>query len=69
MRLLNVRTRELEEFFEKRIPKYAILSHTWGEDEVTFREFDFVVGPRRTSLKIDGCCAQALKGWVRIRMD
>jgi hypothetical protein len=60
-RLSNVRTRKLDEYFEKRIPKYAILSHTWGEDEVTFREFDFIIGPPRTS-QIDGCCAQALKG-------
>jgi hypothetical protein len=53
----------LEEF-EKNIPKYAILSHTWGSDEVTFREFDPVSGPRRISTKIDGCCAQSLKDGI-----
>ncbi|KAN0096024.1 Heterokaryon incompatibility protein (HET) domain containing protein [Hyaloscypha variabilis] len=61
MRLLNVHTKRLEEFFEKATPSYAILSHTWGEDEVTFREFDPILGPRRTSAKIEGCCAQALE--------
>lgn len=61
MRLLNVKTMKLEEFFDKKIPKYAILSHTWGEDEVTFRDFDPVVGPRRTSAKITGCCSKSLK--------
>jgi hypothetical protein len=36
------------------------LSHTWGENEVTFRDFGGFFG-RRRSIKIDGCCAQALK--------
>jgi hypothetical protein len=61
MRLLNVHTKRLKEYFEKRTPNYATLSHTWGEDEVTFREFDPILGPRRTSAKIEGCCAQALE--------
>ncbi|KAH9233965.1 hypothetical protein K456DRAFT_323037 [Colletotrichum gloeosporioides 23] len=40
MRLVNVRTLQLEEFFGEGIPKYAILSHTWTEgQEVTFQEF------------------------------
>ena len=70
MRLLNVRTKILEEFFEKKIPRYAILSHTWGEDEVTFREFDPVLGPKRTSTKIDGCCTQALaEGYDYVWID
>jgi Heterokaryon incompatibility protein (HET) len=60
MRLLNARTKKLEEFFDKNIPKYAILSHTWGDDEVTFRDFDPIIGPRRTPAKIDGCCTEAL---------
>ncbi|RSM14871.1 hypothetical protein CEP52_000968 [Fusarium oligoseptatum] len=30
MRPINVGTMELEEFFGDQIPKYAILSHTWG---------------------------------------
>jgi hypothetical protein len=44
MRLINVRklieqdTVQLEEFFEKRIPKYVILSHTWGDKEVSFQD-------------------------------
>jgi hypothetical protein len=45
MRLLNAKTRRLEEFFDKEIPKYAILSHTWGDNEITFKEFDRYVGP------------------------
>jgi hypothetical protein len=38
MRLINTTTIELNEFFDKHIPPYAILSHTWGEDEVTFKD-------------------------------
>ena len=38
MRLINVKTGALEEFSAANIPKYAILSHTWGDDEVTFQD-------------------------------
>jgi hypothetical protein len=40
MRLLNVNTHKLDlvEFFGDQIPLYAILSHTWGNDEVTFQD-------------------------------
>lgn len=40
MRLLNVTTREVEEFFEPSIPPYAIFSHTWGPEEVTFQDLE-----------------------------
>ncbi|KAI0903576.1 heterokaryon incompatibility protein-domain-containing protein [Ustulina deusta] len=39
MRLINTRTRELYEFFGDRIPTYAILSHTWSDREITFRDW------------------------------
>lgn len=38
MRLLNTQTFRLEEFIGQRKPPYAILSHTWGEDEVLFED-------------------------------
>ncbi|KXH39011.1 HET domain-containing protein [Colletotrichum salicis] len=38
MRLINVNSLRLEEFFDDSIPKYAILSHTWGKDEVTYQD-------------------------------
>jgi len=38
MRLLNVRSLKLKEFFDDGIPGYVILSHTWGEEEVTLQE-------------------------------
>ncbi|KAF5136696.1 Vegetative incompatibility protein HET-E-1 [Metarhizium anisopliae] len=38
MKLINVESGLLEEFVGA-IPHYAILSHTWGEDEVIFQDF------------------------------
>lgn len=38
MRLLNTETVELHEFFEKNIPIYAILSHRWELEEITFKD-------------------------------
>ncbi|KAF5357412.1 hypothetical protein D9758_005959 [Tetrapyrgos nigripes] len=37
MRLLNTKTLKLEEFYAD-IPRYAILSHTWEKEEVTFQD-------------------------------
>ncbi|KAK1750137.1 heterokaryon incompatibility protein-domain-containing protein [Echria macrotheca] len=37
MRLLNVETRKLEEFYDN-IPAYSILSHRWGDGEVLFQD-------------------------------
>jgi hypothetical protein len=40
MWLINTSTTRLEPkpFYEPDIPPYAILSHTWGDDEVTFQD-------------------------------
>lgn len=48
MRLINTLTLELQDFFSSIVPEYAILSHTWGEDEVTFQD---MASPNRTSKK------------------
>jgi hypothetical protein len=39
MRLINTKTCHLEQFLGSNVPKYAILSHRWGDDEVTFAEY------------------------------
>ncbi|KAK4043937.1 heterokaryon incompatibility protein-domain-containing protein [Parachaetomium inaequale] len=36
MRLLHTESLELTEFFGKQTPEYAILSHTWADDEILF---------------------------------
>jgi hypothetical protein len=38
MRLLNVNNLYVEEFLGEQIPPYAILSHTWEDDEVSFAQ-------------------------------
>ena len=40
MRLLNVGSFHLVEFVEEEIPPYAILSHRWGNDEVTLQHLN-----------------------------
>ncbi len=40
MRLLNVQSMQLEEYFGHAVPDYAILSHCWGAEEVTLQDMD-----------------------------
>ncbi|KAI1858339.1 uncharacterized protein JN550_012789 [Neoarthrinium moseri] len=62
MRLINVKTGHMQEFFDDDIPNYAILSHTWGPEEVTFQEYEQQVPSLRQKKgysKIRGLCAEA----------
>ncbi|KAI0883048.1 HET-domain-containing protein [Annulohypoxylon maeteangense] len=64
MRLINVNTLELEQFYGDQIPRYAILSHTWdGDKEVTFKEWkhrtDNAVRSKDGYAKIVGACRRA----------
>jgi hypothetical protein len=67
MRLLNVHTLKLESFYEELKPEYAILSHTWGEEEITFAQ---ILKKRKEPLrangyqKIDFTCKQAKKNGI-----
>jgi hypothetical protein len=66
MRLINAKTLELEEFTDKNIPPYSILSHTWGpaRSEISFQEFQSLspgMRDRSGYAKITNCCAQALR--------
>lgn len=71
MRLLHTQTLELSEFNEKNRPPYAILSHTWGDDEFVFS--DFTKLDRRSSSgwrKIVECCKlAAADGWEYAWVD
>ncbi|THU95472.1 HET-domain-containing protein [Dendrothele bispora CBS 962.96] len=60
MRLLNTRTFQVTEV-NGRIPTYAILSHTWGEEEVTFKDIqDLWVAKRKAGWsKVKNACAYA----------
>lgn len=63
MRLINTTTLTLTEFFGANTPPYAILSHTWGPDEVSFQDFHNLSTARFRAgfAKIQGACTQALK--------
>ncbi|QIW97938.1 hypothetical protein AMS68_003456 [Peltaster fructicola] len=62
MRLINVHNRRLHEFYDAETPDYAILSHTWGDDEVTFDDLSNNRGQDKTAYrKIRFLCNQALE--------
>jgi hypothetical protein len=61
MRLLQAATIKLERFNTK-IPPYAILSHTWGTDEVTFQDMEQPnVVEKAGYLKIKYSCEEAVR--------
>jgi hypothetical protein len=71
MRLLNVHRLELKTFDHRNAPPYAILSHTWGDEEVDYQTF--IARPEVRSgggwAKILGTCKQAIQDnydWVWI---
>ncbi|KAI1773186.1 heterokaryon incompatibility protein-domain-containing protein [Hypoxylon cercidicola] len=55
MKLINCSELKLEEFFGSDIPPYAILSHTWEKEEVTYQDFIGHAGDRTK-----------LEGWNKI---
>ncbi|KAK4213725.1 HET-domain-containing protein [Rhypophila decipiens] len=60
-RLLHVKTRQFKEFIGHTVPPYAILSHTWGPNELTFKDVQglAISDTFPNDSKIDGCCARA----------
>ncbi|KAI2464777.1 heterokaryon incompatibility protein-domain-containing protein [Annulohypoxylon bovei var. microspora] len=72
MRLLHASLRKIESFIvDEEIPPYAILSHTWGEEEVSFQDWQgipsFQLRLMKGYRKISYCCRQALRDgleWV-----
>ena len=62
MWLINTASFRLEEFVVTKAPEYAILSHTWGEDEVTFKDMNDLndgMKEKRGYLKIEMTCKLA----------
>ncbi|KAH8896515.1 HET-domain-containing protein [Thozetella sp. PMI_491] len=59
MRLINTSTLQLKEFFGKS-PPYAILSHTWEDDEVSFQDMERgAASHRKGYAKIEWTCRLA----------
>lgn len=61
MRLIDVDSMELEEHFgdESSLPEYAIVSHTWHEEEVTFQDYQSGATNMEGYRKIKYACEQA----------
>jgi hypothetical protein len=61
MWLIETESLKLEYFVGNNIPAYAILSHPWGDGEVTFQDWqDFPKASQKTGFaKIKSACAQA----------
>ncbi len=62
MRLIKVDTYEIHESLGDKIPEYAILSHVWDIEEVTFQDMqnlDDKVKKKRGFEKIVYACEQA----------
>lgn len=66
MRLINCSTLQLKEFIGSNVPEYAILSHTWGDEEVSFADvpFDQSTKARAGYQKIAFTCAQASRDGI-----
>ncbi len=61
MWLTHTESLELEYFLGDAIPDYAILSHTWGDEEASFQDWqDLRKASQKTGFaKIKSACAQA----------
>ena len=71
MRLLNTSELRLYEFFDAKIPQYAILSHTWGDEEISLQLLDKSDSKKLDEYtKIKRCCDLALsQGWKYVWID
>lgn len=49
MRLIDANSLELHYFTDNAVPDYAILSHTWGSQEVSYQDFVLINKLRATS--------------------
>ncbi|KAH7188048.1 ankyrin repeat-containing domain protein [Fusarium flagelliforme] len=57
MRLVNTKTIELEFFTDDDIPDYAILSHTWEQEEVLFHDMGHDAAKlKKGYAKLKNCC-------------
>jgi hypothetical protein len=65
MRLLNAATLRLESFAPDEVPSYAILSHRWTDDKVSYQEIHTEAGRQKGAYsKIRGCCEVARRNRI-----
>jgi hypothetical protein len=71
MRLIHCTTLKLEEFLGDKIPPYAILSHTWGKEEVSLVDFtakDATFKFKEGVYKIAFACSQSPSRTASVRV-
>ncbi|EXF75735.1 HET domain-containing protein [Colletotrichum fioriniae PJ7] len=69
MYLLETNTLKLHEFVEGQVPVYAILSHTWGKEEILFRDLEKGPSDKDGWIKIQSACRVASErgyNWIWI---
>ena len=72
MRLIDTSTLELREYMgDRNVPLYAILSHRWEGEEVSFQELQSGRAKKMGAYsKIKSCCAKAAsEGWGHVWID
>ncbi|RFU35640.1 hypothetical protein B7463_g731, partial [Scytalidium lignicola] len=71
MRLLNTDSLEVEQFDDGKIPLYAILSHTWDNEEVTLQDMEGTLVPNKKGYeKVKRCSAVAMaNGYKYVWID
>ncbi|KAK3053048.1 hypothetical protein LTR09_005674 [Extremus antarcticus] len=64
MRLLNAKDATLKEFIGSNIPKYAVISHRWGEKEISYQDF---IEERKSLNDIESVSPDwGTNGWAKI---
>lgn len=60
MRLINTSSLEVEEFLQRAVPEYAILSHVWQDEEVTLKDVQSgSASAKKGYAKMVNCCKKA----------
>ncbi|KAH7321336.1 hypothetical protein B0I35DRAFT_212192 [Stachybotrys elegans] len=67
MRLLDTHRLELMDVAGDNIPAYAILSHTWGQEEVTFQEMQYVTHKWSRAVSQTASAIKAKSGYIKIK--
>jgi hypothetical protein len=63
MRLLRTENLAFEEYLTEEIPPYAILSHTWEQEEVSYHDMiNGIALSKAGYTKIERCCTRAAEG-------
>jgi len=71
MRLINTSTLKVNQVRDSPIPEYAILSHTWDEEEVTLQDMEGTSAENKKGYKkIQNCCSVARDaGFIYVWID